>query len=185
MLMNNSGAAASDFKFLVTARNEFRRDLFKIDPKQTRWGMFTLKDPGDKERQQWCGSYVHSKTWIFDDGYVIIGSANCDNRGYTHDTEVVAGITDTNTLDVLLGESFAIDLRTRLWHKHLGLPHNQVRDWDKAVKFWKRPPPSAMIVDVSALEQDYDLTPPAQFPSASEANVVEKAWTMFIDPDSR
>ena len=185
MLMNNSGAAANDFKFLVTARNEFRRDLFAIDRKQARWGMFTLKEPVNRERQQWCGSYVHSKTWIFDDGYVVVGSANCDNRGYTHDTEVVAGITDANTLDVFLGESFAVDLRTRLWHKHLGLPHNQIRDWNKGIKVWKKPPPSAMIVDASALESDYDLVPPTQFPSPSDLNAVEYAWTMFVDPDSR
>lgn len=30
-----------------------------------------------------------------------------------------------------------------------------------------------------------DLSPPAQFPSAAEANNVEKAWTSAVDPDSR
>ncbi len=185
MLINGSPSAAADFRYLITARNEFRRDLSKIDPKQTRWGMYTLKDSNDKERQKWCGTYVHSKTWIFDDGYAVIGSANCDNRGYTHDTEVVAGITDSNLLEVYLGESFAIDLRTRLWHKHLGLPHAQIRNWDKAIRFWKSPPPSAMIVDASGLELDNDLSPPATFPSGAEADNVEKVWTKLVDPDAR
>jgi phosphatidylserine/phosphatidylglycerophosphate/cardiolipin synthase-like enzyme len=183
--MNGSGAAAADFKYLVTARNEFRRDLLAIDPTKTRWGMYTLKQPADPERQKWCGSYVHSKTWVFDDGYAIIGSANCDNRGYTHDTEVAAGIADANLLDVHLGESFATDLRARLWHKHLGLPHAHLRDWDKAIGFWKKPPPSAMVEDAAALEPDGDLVPPSNFPSPVDAANVEAIWTKLIDPDSR
>ena len=31
--------------------------------------------------------YVHAKIWVFDDDYAIIGSANCNNRGYTHDSD--------------------------------------------------------------------------------------------------
>jgi phosphatidylserine/phosphatidylglycerophosphate/cardiolipin synthase-like enzyme len=185
ILMNGSGAAAPDFRYLVTARNEFRRDLMAVDPTKTRWGMYTLKPAIDPERAKWCGSYLHSKTWIFDDGYVIIGSANCDNRGYTHDTEVAAGIADLNMLDVYLGESIATDLRTRLWHKHLGLPHAQLRDWDKAIKYWKKPPPSAMIADATGFELDADLVPPANFPSPADSASVERLWTKVFDPDSR
>jgi phosphatidylserine/phosphatidylglycerophosphate/cardiolipin synthase-like enzyme len=185
MVMNGSAAAASDFKFLITARNEFRRDLLRVDPKKARWGMYTLKQPTDPERQKWCGNYVHSKTWVFDDGYVILGSANCDNRGYTTDTEVVAGIADANLIDVRIGASFATDLRTVLWHKHLGVAHANLRDWDKGIKFWRSPPPSAMVEDASGLELDYDLTPPSHFPSAAEAKNVELAWVNAIDPDWR
>jgi phosphatidylserine/phosphatidylglycerophosphate/cardiolipin synthase-like enzyme len=185
MVMNGSGAAAVDFKFLITARNEFRRDLLAIDPKKNRWGLYILKQPTDPERQKWCGSYLHSKTWIFDDGYVITGSANCDNRGYTLDTEVVAGIAESNLFDVATGEGFAVDLRIRLWHKHLGLPHSHLRDWPKAIQFWRSPPPSAMVEDASAFERDNDLSPPAHFPSQSEANNVDFLWRTVIDPDSR
>jgi phosphatidylserine/phosphatidylglycerophosphate/cardiolipin synthase-like enzyme len=31
--------------------------------------------------------YIHSKTWIFDDVYLLTGSANCNRRGYSHDSE--------------------------------------------------------------------------------------------------
>ncbi|HEX8103182.1 MAG TPA: phospholipase D-like domain-containing protein [Solirubrobacteraceae bacterium] len=185
MVMNGSAAAAVDVNFLVTARNELRRDLAKIDPGRTRWGMYTLKDLGDPERQKWCGTYLHSKTWIFDDGYTIIGSANCDNRGYTHDAELMVGVADADAITVHLGEGFAADLRTRLWHKHLGLPHAQVRDFEKGLRHWRKPPPTAMIQDASALEIDTHLSPPAQFPSAAEAPNYEFAWTKFVDPDSR
>lgn len=39
-------------------------------------------------------TYIHAKMFIMDDKFAIIGSANCNNRGYTHDSEVVAGIFD-------------------------------------------------------------------------------------------
>jgi phosphatidylserine/phosphatidylglycerophosphate/cardiolipin synthase-like enzyme len=185
MVMNGSGAAAADFKYLITARNEFRRDLMAADPQKKKWGLYTLKQSTDPERLKWCGSYVHSKTWIFDENYVISGSANCDNRGYTYDSEIAVGMADTDMFDIWLGESFATDLRTRLWHKILGLPHSQLREWDKAIGYWKKPPPSALIDDASAYEMDNDLSPPAQFPSSSEAANVEKIWTSIIDPDAR
>jgi phosphatidylserine/phosphatidylglycerophosphate/cardiolipin synthase-like enzyme len=185
MVMNGAGAAAADFKFLVTARNEFRRDLLAIDPKKKRWGLYILRRPAEAERQKWCGSYLHSKTWIFDDGYVITGSANCDNRGYTYDTEVVAGIADSSPFDVATGTSFAMDLRVRLWHKHLGVPHAHLRDWDTAIRFWRSPPPSAMVADASAFAPDDDLAPPASFPSATDAKNVESIWTSVVDPDAR
>jgi phosphatidylserine/phosphatidylglycerophosphate/cardiolipin synthase-like enzyme len=185
MVMNGSGAAAADFKYLVTARNEFRRDLLAADPQKKKWGLYTLKQSSDPERMKWCGSYVHSKTWIFDENYVICGSANCDNRGYTYDSEIAVGVADSNAFDIWLGESFATDLRTRLWHKILGLPHSQLRDWDKAIGFWKKPPASALIADASAYELDNDLSPAAQFPSDAEKANVETIWTKVVDPDAR
>jgi phosphatidylserine/phosphatidylglycerophosphate/cardiolipin synthase-like enzyme len=67
-----------------------------------------------------CGLYVHAKTWIFDDKFAIIGSANCNRRGTTHDSEVVAGIFDASRDDKLT-YCFAHRLRIKLWAHHLGL----------------------------------------------------------------
>lgn len=39
-------------------------------------------------------TYVHSKCWVFDDELAVIGSANCNRRGYQHDSEVDAFIWD-------------------------------------------------------------------------------------------
>lgn len=39
-------------------------------------------------------SYVHSKCWVFDDELAVIGSANCNRRGYQHDSELDAFIWD-------------------------------------------------------------------------------------------
>jgi phosphatidylserine/phosphatidylglycerophosphate/cardiolipin synthase-like enzyme len=64
--------------------------------------------------------YVHSKTYIFDDKYVITGSANCNRRGWEHDSEVVAGIFDAGTEDEP-ALTFARRLRMKLWADHLNL----------------------------------------------------------------
>ncbi|GEM_PF-5771838 len=37
-------------------------------------------------------NFVHSKTWIFDDEFAVIGSANCNRRGMTHDSEAAVGV---------------------------------------------------------------------------------------------
>jgi len=39
-------------------------------------------------------TYVHSKCWVFDDELAVIGSSNCNRRGYQHDSEVDAFIWD-------------------------------------------------------------------------------------------
>lgn len=39
-------------------------------------------------------TYVHSKCWVFDDELAVVGSANCNRRGYQHDSEVDAFIWD-------------------------------------------------------------------------------------------
>lgn len=67
-----------------------------------------------------CSTYIHAKTWIFDDKFAIIGSANCNRRGMRHDSEVAAGIFDPSS-DDKLRYTFAHRLRIKLWAHHLGL----------------------------------------------------------------
>ncbi|MEG3146375.1 phospholipase D-like domain-containing protein [Sphingomonas sp. RT2P30] len=82
-------------------------------------------------------SYVHSKCWVFDDELAVIGSANCNRRGYQHDSEVDAFIfDDANASPPMIalatrGESaetsasgltFAQQFRMQLWTEHLGVP---------------------------------------------------------------
>ncbi len=64
--------------------------------------------------------FFHSKTWIFDDELAIISSANCNRRGYSHDSEVGVGIIDTIPPDPT-GEQKSLPQKIRmdLWHKHL------------------------------------------------------------------
>jgi phosphatidylserine/phosphatidylglycerophosphate/cardiolipin synthase-like enzyme len=93
-------------------------------------------------------TYVHAKTWIFDDEYAIIGSANCNRRGYTHDSEAEAGIYDPAT-NRQLTNFFARRLRIRLWAEHLNMrtPAGEAALFDgvAASVYWLSPPPGARI----------------------------------------
>ncbi len=64
-------------------------------------------------------NYVHSKLYIFDDEMAIVGSANCNRRGFTHDSEVMVAICDQPGDQG--GFGFAHRLRIALWARHLGL----------------------------------------------------------------
>lgn len=87
-------------------------------------------------------TYVHAKTWIFDDELAVIGSANCNQRGWTHDSEVDAVIfEDTNPN----GETFAQRLRMQLWAEHLNTTPATVRDGIASASLWATPPPGAHI----------------------------------------
>ena len=104
--------------------------------------------------------YVHSKLWVFDDEYAIIGSANCCRRGYTHDSEVVAGIYDTQSGATL---PFAQRLRMKLWSIHLGKPEAQLQDGLSSANLWlsasgfERFDETKYNIDVSGAEVDWNV----------------------------
>ncbi|TCL67304.1 phosphatidylserine/phosphatidylglycerophosphate/cardiolipin synthase-like enzyme [Rhizobium sp. BK251] len=84
--------------------------------------------------------WQHSKTWIFDDRFALVGSANFNRRGLSHDGELGVGFMD---LSAGTGNSlpFPHDLRIRLWMKHLSTPRrpllrDQLIDFSGARKFW-------------------------------------------------
>jgi phosphatidylserine/phosphatidylglycerophosphate/cardiolipin synthase-like enzyme len=54
--------------------------------------------------------YIHSKLWIFNRSFALIGSANFNNRSLTHDSEVMIGFYDPARLGVL---------RDRLFRTHV------------------------------------------------------------------
>jgi phosphatidylserine/phosphatidylglycerophosphate/cardiolipin synthase-like enzyme len=64
-------------------------------------------------------TYVHAKIWIIDDEFVSIGTVNCNRRGYTHDSEIVAGLYETSS-DERLMLRLAHWLRIKLWAEHFG-----------------------------------------------------------------
>ena len=76
---------------------------------------------GANKIQIFCSDrYVHSKIYIFDDKYAIIGSANCNRRGWEHDSEVVVGVFDESKDDAPTLH-FAKRLRMKLWADHFNL----------------------------------------------------------------
>ena len=72
--------------------------------------------------------YVHSKLMIVDDKYVIMGSANINDRSMRgkRDSEIACLTEDTSLIESKMGgesykaAKFAHDLRSRLFMEHLG-----------------------------------------------------------------
>ena len=115
-------------------------DNLKGDPKVA---VCYLKPPGATPNPKSVpassiATYVHSKIWIMDDKFAVIGSANCNNRGYTHDSEVVAGIYDESK-DSPCTLHLAHALRIRLWAMHLNLTPADVFDPIGSAAHWFSP----------------------------------------------
>jgi len=139
-------------------RKDFIDNLVKVDPAKVIVCYHTK-------------TLVHSKTWIFDDKFAIIGSANCNRRGYTHDSEQIVGIFQMNEADTLC---FAHELRMNLWQKHLNLPPADVQDPIASAANWRTPPASATIANYNPNSgQDNP-------PIFMDTNL---AWNNIIDPD--
>jgi phosphatidylserine/phosphatidylglycerophosphate/cardiolipin synthase-like enzyme len=144
-------------------------------------------------------TYVHSKTWIFDDEFCIVSSANCNRRGYTHDSEVGAGVFDPNNDGNRL--YFAHALRMRLWMKHLNpsgdpsITERDLLDPVAASRFWRTPLP---ISAIEAYDEFGDTRSPPAAPNVNAdrllplplksltSQVLKNAqdeWDTLIDPD--
>lgn len=119
---------------------------------EQRIGVFALK----RARR----NYVHSKMFVFDDEYAIIGSANANNRGYFVDSEVAAGLAEYGWNDLRGTRSglwssteinFARRLRIRLWSMLLGLPPEEVMDGVGARVHWDLPLASALVTPYESI----------------------------------
>ncbi|MCG2798352.1 MAG: phospholipase D-like domain-containing protein [Cellulomonas sp.] len=81
--------------------------------------------------------YVHSKTWVFDDELLVTGSANCNRRGYSHDSELDVAVVDPTTV---------ARARRRLWVRRLNaglaspvVTEDDVADPVAAARIWAQP----------------------------------------------
>ncbi|KAG0553102.1 hypothetical protein BDA96_01G565900 [Sorghum bicolor] len=96
------------------------------DTTSTSGGQFSASNPQDQARKnRRFMVYVHSKGMIVDDEYVIIGSANINQRSMegTRDTEIAMAAyqpqhTWANTLSAPRGQIFGY--RMSLWAEHIG-----------------------------------------------------------------
>ncbi|HEV2817122.1 MAG TPA: peptidoglycan-binding protein [Allosphingosinicella sp.] len=91
-------------------------------------------------------TYVHAKCWMFDDELAVIGSANCNRRGWEHDSEMNAFIFDDRIPTEASVRTFAQQLRMDLWAEHLDLPAAALADGVASAAHWLRPPPSARVL---------------------------------------
>lgn len=117
--------------------------------------------------------YCHSKVWIVDDIIAKIGSANCNRRSYTHDSEMdlvmVDGALDNGA------RALARKLRVDLWAEHLGMnwPRSALlEDHLHALDYWRGPQlPNSHVYKYKEGEGvNYNW----------ENNV---GWDFIIDPD--
>jgi phosphatidylserine/phosphatidylglycerophosphate/cardiolipin synthase-like enzyme len=156
--------AKPDFRHLIIMipdDNSVNGELF--DQPSLRRAQFLnplLQGPNGKKVHVFSHNrFTHSKIYIFDDKYAIIGSANCNRRGLSHDSEVDAGIFDRSS-DEEPALHFARRLRMRLWATHLNLQGNvadpnvpvntddefsELADGVASVVHWLKPPPKARI----------------------------------------
>lgn len=109
----------SDVPTVNEHRREFLEHLKSVGGDKVR--VYTLQPDGNTAEFQdgkVPHTYVHSKVWIIDDEFAVIGTVNSNNRSWTHDTEVAAGIYETST-DAILHYRLAHWLRIKIWDEHL------------------------------------------------------------------
>jgi phospholipase D1/2 len=101
-------------------------------------------------RHRRCMVYVHSKGMIVDDEYVIVGSANINQRSLagSHDTEITVGAYHPHHGDHR-PRSKVFGYRMSLWEEHLG--KEVVREWPEAVR---RPESRECVALVNSFAQD-------------------------------
>ena len=108
---------------------------------------------GGQDRCYW----MHSKAWLFDDTMAVIGSANFNRRGLTHDGELGVGVVDLENPS----QGWVHELRTTLWLKHLPsktrpVTAEQVADFEKGRALW------VDTVDTLLLRMDPEAGDPSQ-----------------------
>lgn len=91
-------------------------------------------------------TYVHAKCWVFDDELAVIGSANCNKRGWEHDSEIGAFVFDDRAPSAAGDRTFAQQMRMDLWSEHLDLPAASLADGVASAVRWLRPPPTARVL---------------------------------------
>lgn len=82
--------------------------------------------------------YVHSKLMICDDAFMILGSANLNERSLAggRDSEIGFGIWGNGGAPV----PAIRDLRQALWREHLGISPTMADDpWDVLKRYWMNP----------------------------------------------
>ena len=149
---------------------------------------------------------MHSKTWIFDDTFAVVSSANCNRRSYSHDSEVGVGIADPTPAQGQM--PFAKDLRVNLWLKHLNLKGptrtaSDFDDFDRGAALWDTPdtalepldlvhpsnqPPDQHVSKYLPTQATFELPSLSLWLSFSPSLTVnlssfDREWNYLIDPD--
>lgn len=133
---------------------------------------------------------MHSKIWIFDDEFMIIGSANAFRRSLYTDGEVSVGVLDEDTT----AGNAVINFRRQLWGEHCGLLTETDRapltGLDTALKIWDATwggigaAPAVLLSAFQRKRVPFEVGPnPNQWP-ALDLNLTPIVYDQ-IDADSR
>lgn len=147
------GSPISDLPFGKEYRRDFvERILSRVSATdRAKLGVFQLST---SQSSPTFGNhtYVHSKSWVFDDELAVIGTANCNRRSYTFDSEVAAFIFDDASPRGDTGRlrpTFAQQYRMGLWQHHLTAPGRSLIDGVASGALWRRGarPRSARVIE--------------------------------------
>lgn len=103
---------------------------------------------------------VHSKLWLIDDYFALIGSANFNNRSLFTDIEHAVSFIHSGAINQVK------ELRVNLWGEHFGLPEGSIErevdlhDLDLALMIWNPgwlPPDGRLIVPPLVLPHYADI----------------------------
>jgi phosphatidylserine/phosphatidylglycerophosphate/cardiolipin synthase-like enzyme len=173
----------SDIPFVNSRRRRFLRALTANPEHAHKVRVFTLQPEGNTvsfQRGLVPHTYVHSKVWIIDDEFAVIGSVNSNQRSWMHDSEVAAGI---------YGARLPQSLRVELWQEHLNMrtPDGaaELRDGVAAAVHWLHPPKGARVrpydIDERNQRGENDKGLPYHVPRfLGDSDLV---WNNIFDPD--
>ena len=102
-------------------RREFLERITRGNPAASKLHVYTrvVGPAAACRRASGLHLYVHAKMAVIDDELMLIGSANCNNRGWESDSELVIGSVDDAAAG---GVTTAQRLRMNLWAHHLDQP---------------------------------------------------------------
>lgn len=139
IVVAGTGTVQGELYQVATRRAEFVRQLGADAAKKV--SMYVYR--GDVNSPYW----FHSKTWVFDDEFALVSSANCNRRSYSCDSEIGVAVRDGPSSGGRF--NFAHRLRMDLWMKHLNarpqgndnsgaeVRDEDVRDFTAAAKLWQ------------------------------------------------
>jgi len=181
----------SDIPFVNSRRRRFLRALTANPEHGHKVRVFTLQPEGNTllfQKGHERHTYVHSKVWIIDDEFAVIGSLNSNQRSWMHDSEVAAGIYDPATE----GSNHARlphSLRIELWQEHLNLrtPEGAAQLWDGVASavHWLHPPKGARVrpYDLDECNQRGENDQGLPFPFPRFLAHSDLVWNNIFDPD--
>ena len=181
----------SDIPFVNSRRRRFLRTLTANPEHARKVRVFALQPNGNTVQFQdghERHTYVHSKVWIIDDEFAVIGSLNSNQRSWMHDSEVAVGIYDPKT-DESNHPCLPHALRIELWQEHLNMRTAQgaAELWDgvASAAHWLRLPAGARVrphdLDECNRRGENDKGLPFPFPRfLADSDLV---WNNIFDPD--